>query len=125
MTAEPVQRGLSSLPEPEKIYFRIGEVAKLLDLPAYVLRYWETEFPELHPRKTTSGRRIYNRTDIALLRELKRLRHEKGYTIKGVRKALSRKKGNRTGLLLRTLRSDLERLRDKLERPALPPDGSR
>ena len=125
MTAEPFAHGQSSLPEPEKIYFRIGEVAKLLDLPAYVLRYWETEFPEFHPRKTTSGRRIYNRTDIALLRELKRLRHEQGYTIKGVRRALSQKKGNRKEILFKTLRSELERLRDKLKKPCLPPDGSR
>lgn len=74
--------------EPEKIYWKIGEAAELLALPQYVLRYWESEFPELRPRKTGSGRRIYGRADLELLRRLKRLLHEERYTIAGARQVL-------------------------------------
>ncbi|MFN7972140.1 MAG: MerR family transcriptional regulator [Acidobacteriota bacterium] len=72
--------------EPEKIFYKIGEAAKLLGLPQYVLRYWETEFPFLRPRKTGSGRRIYSRADIELLRRLRRLLHEERFTIEGARR---------------------------------------
>lgn len=72
--------------EPEKIFYKIGEAAKLLGLPQYVLRYWETEFPFLRPRKTGSGRRIYSRSDIELLRRLRRLLHEERFTIEGARR---------------------------------------
>lgn len=74
---------------PEKIYFKIGEAARLLGLPAYVLRYWETEFPELRPRKSGTGRRIYSRADIEMLRMLRRLLHEERFTIEGARRHLA------------------------------------
>src|SRR3979409_1078161 len=50
---------------PDKLYFRIGEVSRLCRLPAYVLRFWETEFPQLHPVKSSTGQRVYGRRDVA------------------------------------------------------------
>ena len=79
---------------PDKTYFKIGEVAKLLDLQPYVLRYWETEFDLLKPRKTKSGQRAYVRGDIELLVLVKTLLYDEMYTIAGARRQLKlRKKG--------------------------------
>ena len=71
----------------EKIY-RIGEAAALLDLKAYVLRFWETEFPQLVPVRTDKGQRLYSEENIALLRRIKYLLHEQGLTIEGARRIL-------------------------------------
>jgi len=80
---------------PNKLYFRIGEVSRLLGVPQYVLRYWETEFPALAPKKSGAGHRLYRRKDVELLLEVKHLLYEKRYTIEGARKHLeSRPKGS-------------------------------
>ena len=77
------------LPEiPDKLYFRIGEVARLLDLPAYVLRFWESEFPQLKPNKGGTGQRLYRRRDVETALEIRRLLYDEGYTIPGARQAL-------------------------------------
>jgi DNA-binding transcriptional MerR regulator len=73
---------------PEKLYFRIGEVSRLIGVAAYVLRYWETEFPALAPKKSGAGHRFYRRKDVELLLEIKQLLYEKRYTIEGARKHL-------------------------------------
>jgi DNA-binding transcriptional MerR regulator len=73
---------------PDKLYFRIGEVAKLAGIKAYVLRFWETEFPALDPKKSGTGQRLYRRKDVELVLEIKRLLYEKRYTIEGARKLL-------------------------------------
>ncbi len=73
---------------PDKLYFRIGEVAKLLDLPAYVLRFWETEFPQLKPGKGGTGQRLYRRRDVETALEIRRLLYDEGYTIPGARQFL-------------------------------------
>ena len=73
---------------PDKLYFRIGEVARLAGIKPYVLRFWETEFPSLGPRKTGTGHRLYRRKDVELVLEIKRLLYEKRYTIEGARKFL-------------------------------------
>lgn len=75
---------------PEKAYFKIGEVAKLLDVEPYVLRYWETEFDELDPEKTKSGQRVYQRIDIELLFQIRALLYEEMFTIAGARRQLER-----------------------------------
>ena len=78
-----------ALPEiPDKLYFRIGEVAGLLDLPAYVLRFWESEFPQLKPNKGGTGQRLYRRRDVETLLEIRRLLYDEGYTIPGARQYL-------------------------------------
>src|SRR6202521_1691108 len=73
---------------PDKLYFRIGEVARLAGIKPYVLRFWETEFPSLGPRKTGTGHRLYRRKDVELVLEIKRLLYEKRFTIEGARKFL-------------------------------------
>lgn len=75
---------------PEKTYFKIGEVAKLLDVEPYVLRYWETEFDTLEPEKTKSGQRVYQRHDIEHLLEIKELLYVEMFTIAGARRQLER-----------------------------------
>ncbi|HUS07712.1 MAG TPA: MerR family transcriptional regulator [Bryobacteraceae bacterium] len=73
---------------PDKLYFRIGEVSRLAGVKPYVLRYWETEFPSISPKKSGTGHRLYRRKDVELLLEIKQLLYEKRFTIEGARKAL-------------------------------------
>lgn len=73
---------------PDKLYFRIGDVARLAGIKPYVLRFWETEFPGLGPKKSGTGHRLYRRKDVELVLEIKRLLYEKRYTIEGARKFL-------------------------------------
>jgi DNA-binding transcriptional MerR regulator len=76
---------------PEKLYFRIGEASRLIGVAPYVLRFWETEFPALAPKKSGAGHRFYRRKDVELLLEIKQLLYEKRYTIEGARKHLEAK----------------------------------
>ena len=79
----------SRAPEiPDKLFFRIGEVSNLLGLEPYVLRYWETEFPSLSPKKSGTGHRLYRRKDVELLLRIKHLLYEKRFTIDGARQFL-------------------------------------
>ena len=73
---------------PDKVYFKIGEVARILRVEPYVLRYWETEFELLKPGKAPSRHRLYRKRDVELLLEIKRLLYSEGYTIEGARKRL-------------------------------------
>lgn len=73
---------------PDKLYFRIGEASRLLGLPHHVLRYWETEFPLLAPRKSAGGHRLYRRKDLELLLMIKHLLYERKFTIAGARQWL-------------------------------------
>src|SRR5580765_1251980 len=80
---------VSTTPEiPDKLYFRIGDVAKLAGIKPYVLRFWETEFPALGPKKSGTGHRLYRRKDVELVLEIKTLLYEKRFTIEGARKHL-------------------------------------
>ena len=76
-------------PIPEKLYFTIGEVGRLCDLKPHVLRYWEQEFPQLSPSKRRGNRRYYQRKDVLLIRKIKDLLYNQGYTIEGARQQLS------------------------------------
>ena len=73
---------------PDKLYFRIGEVSRLAGIKPYVLRFWETEFSSLGPKKSGKGHRLYRRKDVELVLEIKRLLYEKRFTIEGARKYL-------------------------------------
>src|SRR6202453_2850633 len=73
---------------PDKLYFRIGEVATLCRLPAYVLRFWESEFPQLKPVKSSTGQRMYRRRDVESVLRIKQLLYEQGFTIVGARQQL-------------------------------------
>ncbi|MEO8592656.1 MAG: MerR family transcriptional regulator [Candidatus Solibacter sp.] len=80
---------LQPTPEiPDKLYFKIGEVSELLGVEAYVLRYWETEFPVLSPKKSGTGHRLYRRKDVELLLRIKHLLYDKKFTIEGARQNL-------------------------------------
>jgi DNA-binding transcriptional MerR regulator len=73
---------------PEKLYFRIGEVADLCKIPAYVLRFWESEFPQLKPVKSSTGQRMYRQRDVENVLRIKQLLYDDGFTIPGARERL-------------------------------------
>ena len=73
---------------PDRLYFKIGDVARLCAVEPYVLRFWETQFPQLKPNKSGTGQRLYRRREVELALEIKRLVHGEGYTISGARQAL-------------------------------------
>lgn len=83
---------------PNKLYFRIGEVAKLAGIKPYVLRFWESEFHGLGPKKSGTGHRLYRRKDVELVLEIKRLLYDKRFTIEGARKVLESKPKRDSGL---------------------------
>ena len=103
---------------PDKLYFRIGEVSKIAGLPTYVLRFWETEFPRLRPKRTSSGQRLYTRNDIELILKIKHLLYEKKFTIQGARQHLSAGAGKKkppAKQMLQELHAELKSIRDMLE----------
>ncbi|HEX3986247.1 MAG TPA: MerR family transcriptional regulator [Acidobacteriaceae bacterium] len=83
------RRASHELVIPDKLYFRIGDVAKLCDVETYVLRFWETEFPQLRPNKSGTGQRLYRRREVELAMRIRKLLHEEGYTIAGARQLLA------------------------------------
>jgi DNA-binding transcriptional MerR regulator len=83
------RRAPREVPIPDKLYFRIGDVAKLCGVETYVLRFWETEFPQLRPNKSGTGQRLYRRREVELAMRIKKLLHEEGYTIAGARQLLA------------------------------------
>jgi len=116
---------------PDKLYFRIGEVARLCKVPAYVLRFWESEFPQLKPNKGGTGQRLYRRRDVEMAMRVKTLLKDEAYTIPGARQVLKaefKKKGPQLSLLgsdlpdvkqLRTLRRELEAIAAMLSQPVV------
>ena len=86
MTDVALQAGPPEI--PDKLYFKIGEVSELLGVDPSVLRYWETEFPVLSPKKSGTGHRLYRRKDVELLLRIKHLLRDKRFTIEGARQSL-------------------------------------
>ncbi|HXR38121.1 MAG TPA: MerR family transcriptional regulator [Terracidiphilus sp.] len=82
------KRAFESPTIPDRLYFKIGDVARICGLETYVLRFWETQFPQLKPNKSGTGQRLYRRRDVELVLEIKRLVHADGYTLAGARQAL-------------------------------------
>ncbi|MGP8258961.1 MAG: MerR family transcriptional regulator [Acidobacteriaceae bacterium] len=121
--------GAQSSEIPDKLYFRIGEVARLCKVPAYVLRFWESEFPQLKPNKGGTGQRLYRRRDVEMAMRVKTLLKDEGYTIPGARQVLKtefKQKGPQLSLLgaevpgvkqLRALRRELESIATVLSQP--------
>jgi len=91
MTDAAVQLGTPDI--PDKLYFKIGEVSGILGVEPYVLRYWETEFTQLSPKKSGTGHRLYRRKDVELLLRIKQLLYEKRFTIEGARQSLQARPG--------------------------------
>jgi DNA-binding transcriptional MerR regulator len=87
------ETGAVQVPEeiPDKLYFRIGEVSRLAGIKPYVLRFWESEFHGLGPKKSGTGHRLYRRKDVEMVLEIKRLLYDKRFTIEGARKILADK----------------------------------
>ncbi|MDE0063792.1 MAG: MerR family transcriptional regulator [Gammaproteobacteria bacterium] len=76
-------------PIPGKRYFKIGEVSELCDVKPHVLRYWEQEFPQINPVRRTGNRRYYQRQDVIVVRQIRSLLYDQGYTINGARQRLA------------------------------------
>jgi DNA-binding transcriptional MerR regulator len=88
MASQTRKRVTDSPVIPDRLYFKIGDVARLCGVEPYVLRFWETQFPQLKPNKSGTGQRLYRRREVELALEIKRLVHGEGYTISGARHAL-------------------------------------
>lgn len=109
---------------PDKLYFRIGEVADLTEVPAYVLRYWESEFKLLRPKKNPAGQRLYRKQDVELVLRIKSLLYGERLTLEGAKKRLlaeSRGEVEPThdpayGEALKRVRGRLEAIRSLLSR---------
>jgi len=95
-----------------KRYFRIGEVSRLTSLEPYVLRYWESEFPQIRPRRADSNQRTYRKEDLETILEIKRLLYEEKLTIKGAKQRLKQKMGKKVVVdereVLKELKSELQ-----------------
>ncbi len=104
---------------PDKIYFRIGEVSEYTGVKPYVLRYWESEFPEIQPIRRKS-QRLYDRETILLLMKIKHMLYEQNYTISGVKKKLKeevnqRRVSTKVNELLREILSELKSIKQKID----------
>ena len=105
---------------PSKRYFTIGEVSELCDVKPHVLRYWEQEFPTLRPVKRRGNRRYYQRHDVILIRQIRSLLYEQGYTIGGARQKLAgqsaKEDSNQSQQIVHQMRVELEELLQYLRR---------
>lgn len=114
-----------SAPElsPQKLYYKIGEVCAITQIPSHVLRFWEKQFPQLRPNKTPSGHRLYKKRDVQIILQIKELLYERRFTIKGAREFLvaSRRDGalqvpTGAGVSLGRIKEGLLKLRAILDR---------
>lgn len=105
---------------PAKRYFTIGEVSELCNVKPHVLRYWEQEFPQLKPVKRRGNRRYYQRHDVIMIRQIRSLLYEQGFTIGGARQQLdgdvAQDDTNRSQQIVRQMRVELEELLQVLRR---------
>lgn len=109
------KRALETPAIPDRLYFKIGDVAKICELETYVLRFWESQFPQLKPNKSGTGQRLYRRRDVELVLEIKRLVHGEGYTIPGARQALEQTSSRRdTKLKVAASNTDQSKVRDSV-----------
>ena len=97
---------------PDKLYFKVGEVSDILGVPAYVLRFWETEFKRINPKRTSSGQRLYRKRDIELILKIKHLLYDKKFTIEGAKQQL---KAEATGIKKKVKKISLDEIRSELE----------
>ncbi|WP_263355537.1 MerR family transcriptional regulator [Acidicapsa ligni] len=95
-TQSAKQHAASTVEIPDRLYFRIGDVARICGVEPYVLRFWETQFPSLKPNKGGTGQRLYRRREVELALRIKQLVHEEGYTLAGARQALESAPRTRT-----------------------------
>lgn len=86
-----------------KLFYKISEVSKITGLESYVLRYWESEFSALSPRKNRGGQRVYEQKDIDTILNIKKMLYEEGFTIAGARKRLKEQSGNDSKVIKKVL----------------------
>lgn len=103
---------------PKKLYFKIGEVAQITELEAYVLRFWESEFPKINPKRTSSGQRLYRKKDVELIFRIKHLLYDQKYTIPGARQYLKtgslEKTPQKAPLTMEEIKAELKSIRELL-----------
>lgn len=97
---------------PDRLYFRIGEVSSITGIPPYVLRYWESEFPSLQPRKSGGGQRLYRKRDVVMVLEIKKLLYQERYTVAGARRRLTEREERSRRI---EIRATVQRIRAGLE----------
>ncbi len=104
---------------PDKLYFKIGEVTAITDLAAYVLRFWESEFYMISPKRTESGQRLYRKVDVESILKIKHLLYEKKFTIEGAKKFLKNSRKQNSDPAPQTafeeIKSDLQQIRAMLD----------
>jgi len=108
----------TSIEIPDKLFFKIGEVSRLTDVKAHVLRYWESEFRQLKPQRADSKQRTYQKKDLETLLEIKRLLYEEKMTIEGAKRRLKQKSAARTAtetLSLQSIKTELSEIMEMLE----------
>jgi DNA-binding transcriptional MerR regulator len=139
MASHPSPKRAVEIPTiPDRLYFKIGDVARLLKLEPYVLRFWESQFPQLKPNKSGTGQRLYRKRDVEIAVEIKRLVYGEGYTLSGARQALGQqrraevpaaptpkaaaapavKKSNRVADVISRARAELREIAGMLATPA-------
>lgn len=101
---------------PDKFYFKIGEVSDLAGVPPYVLRFWETEFKQIKPKRTDAGQRLYRKQDVVLVLTIKHLLYNRKFTIQGARQHLKKKPGSAPESLPADVLPDLAEIRAELIR---------
>ena len=105
---------------PDKLYFKIGEVSRIADVPSYVLRFWETEFKQIKPKRTESGQRLYRKRDVHLVLRIKKLLYDQKFTIDGARQHLKKMRNaakQTPGSLIDTadIKAELIKIRDFID----------
>ena len=123
--AETSEKRASASPIPDKVYFKIGEVAEIVGVKPYVLRYWETEFPDIAPAKSKSKQRLYKRKEVEMILRIRDLLYKEKFTIEGARKRLEELDAEGTTTqhssralelsFLRSLRGELEAVLELLD----------
>ncbi|GAB4535067.1 MAG: hypothetical protein Fur0020_02170 [Thermodesulfovibrionia bacterium] len=100
---------------PDKLFYKIGEVSEITNIEPYVLRYWESEFPFLNPRKNKGGQRMYARRDLEIILQIKDLLYKEGYTIEGVKRKFKEGTLKRKPVSIETIQNIKKRLKDILK----------
>lgn len=110
---------MASTGYPNKRYYKVGEVSRIAQLPAYVLRFWESEFKQISPQRTAAGQRLYRLRDVETILEIKRLLYEEKFTIEGARQQLKTRRNQKSHptpqVTLAEIRKELQSLRDMLD----------
>jgi DNA-binding transcriptional MerR regulator len=109
MSSKPPQQ------QPSKLFYRIGEVSRLTGLEPYVLRFWESEFPQIKPDKGGSGQRLYKKKDLDVILRVKQLLYKDGYTIAGARKKLNGRGGRDIETVIETAKMELREILEILK----------